>query len=169
MSEKTKTIIKYIVLLAITIAGAYFYAFVPTYKLVNTVGSINTNEEVVIDFTCAEAKVSEFKVGFEYVSGDKEGLEIVLSDTNGKVIAGMTKKISDIENDGYFKIKFDKIKQSKNMTFKLSLKTKTAGSYLIKSIESKAPSFRLETMIVFILCIAYLVALAKALSWMFRK
>ena len=165
MNQKINTVIKYIILTAVILVGAYFYSFV---KMNGNTIMQNGNTASI---RCEGKDLSAVKVAF-LTNGETEGnVDFYLSDENGSEVIHVTKDMKEIADGEQIKFSFDKIKASrdKNYTVKLIPSSEKVSVAPGTAVQYSYVGFRIETMIVFVLCIAYLIGLAKALSFIFRK
>lgn len=165
MNQKLKTVIKYIILTAAVLAGAYFYSFVRMNG--NTVMQTGNTTS----FKCEGKDLSAVKIVLS-TNGEPEGnLDFYLLDENGSEVRHITKYVTEIADGEQIKFSFDKIRTSrdKNYTVKLIPSSENISVAPGATVQYSYVGFRVETMIVFVLCIAYLIGLAKTLSFIFRK
>lgn len=155
-----KKVIKYIILAIVVFTAAFFYSFV---KKTGVVKADNT-----ID--CKGYKMSAVRLAFDSVEEDEGEVTVVIME-DGNELRQVTKNVTELSKDGYTKFSFDKFKISKDKKYTVNLKTNTEKIKLKANelIKYDYIGFRLETMIVFVICIAYLIGLSKTLSFIFRK
>lgn len=160
---KTKKIIKAILILVIVVTAAYFYAYTDTC----TEGTeFNKSDIREYGFICGEDRLKGIKIGFSGVPEEGMSLHYIIKDMNDNVLASGDFK-ADNENT-VLKTKFDTIKNSGGKEYRLEISTESTADYKL-SVSCINRSFRLETMIVSILCIGYLIGLAAVLNRIFRK
>lgn len=165
MNQKIKTVIKYIILTAAVLAGAYFYSFVKMN------GSTVMQTGNTAYFKCEGKDLSAVKVALLTSGEAEENIDFYLLDENGSEVRHITKDVSGIADGEQIKFSFDKIRTSrdKKYTVKLIPSSEKVSVAPGTAVWYSYVGFRVETMIVFVLCIAYLIGLAKALSFIFRK
>lgn len=177
MNSKTKKIIKYIILAGIIVVGAYFYSFVKQNKSVKTIDEaikLEKGQSYTVDFECKDDKLYGIRIKL-LANGEQTGnLLYTLTDETGTCIEKGKRAVSSFNEAGYSVLTLDKIKDSggNRYTVKIEADNEVTNGFFIEKnseIGYSYVGFRLQTMIVFILCMAYLVALAKTLTWLFRK
>lgn len=165
MNQKLKTVIKYIILTVVVMTGAFFYSFV---KMNGTAIMQSGNTAT---FRCKGENLNTVKVKLLPETELSGNVDFFLTDEVGNEIKHITKDKSDISDDGQIKFSFNKIKNSKDKVYSIKIVTDRNENLFAQGSEVQYSyvGFRLETMIVFVLCIAYLIGLAKTLSFIFRK
>lgn len=175
MSKKVKNIIKYIILSGIVLVVAYFYSFVKIETVVQHDG-VESDSTIArlfkYQFECDGNKLQQVKIPIRVKENGDGELKISFYEADGeKLIVSNELKSEEIDNNGYVVLKFDAIKKSDNKSYILNMETNTDSFCFDGQVGFTYTSvrFRLQTMIVFVLCIAYLVALSRTLSRIFRK
>ena len=156
MNQKAKNIIKYVILSAIIIVGAYFYSFVKTAT------------EAGSEFTCVGSRLYCVAVDMSTMDINAES-DIVFSLYNeDKEVVTIAEKASEIDTTDPMEFDFTKIQDSRGCQYRVEL---TIDGKAQENLALKYYSicFRLQTMIVFIICMAYLVGLSIMLRKLFRR
>ena len=165
---KAKKIITTILISAIVIVAAYFYSFVnKTVVCSEVLSDIPVNGTLDITFLVTEDRLNGLKLNLSDYTKSEGTIQFSITDESGKEIA-----FKETEPAGTIEFKFDSIKDSKGQKLNLKIKCDEGERLVIgreSTYEYMYRDFRLETMIVSILCVAYLFGLAKALNLIFRK
>lgn len=165
MNQKLKTVLKYVILTVVVVTSAYFYSFVK----MEDAAVLQPDNTFLIK--CDGKNLNSVKILFS-VSGDAEGnVDFYLYDEAGKEIRHVSKVAADINDAQIVKFSFDKIGDSKGKNYTARIATTSERIVPVNDalLQYSYTGFRVETMVVFVLCIAYLVVLAKTLGFIFRK
>ena len=167
---KVKKIITTILISAIVIVAAYFYSFVDMVgERVDMVAelSFTHNETIPINIIFSKNNVSGVRISSLDYTKSEGIIRFSLVDEDGREIAVKETAVEDT-----LELNFDRIKDSKGVKVALKIECDEGEKFVFSKdaeVELIYRGFRLETMIVSILCVAYLFGLAKALNLIFRK
>ena len=165
MNQKIKTVFKYIILTSVVLAGAYFYSFVK----MEDAAVLQPDNTFLIK--CDGKNLNSVKILFSVLDDAEGNVDFYLYDEAGKEIRHVSKAAADINDAQMVKFTFNKIGDSKGNNY--TARIVTASERIVPAndalLQYSYTGFRVETMVVFVLCIAYLIVLAKTLGFIFRK
>lgn len=165
---KVKKIITTILISAIVIVAAYFYSFnKKTAVFSEVLSDIPVNESLEVSYVLPEDNVYGIILNISDCTKSEGTIRYTVTDENG---VELTSKETVTEETIEFK--FDRIKDSKGKKINIKIECDEGEKLVIakdSTFEYMYKEFRLETMIVSILCVAYLFGLAKVLNLIFRK
>lgn len=185
-----KTMIKLVIFLVVMGVAGYLYAFVektealyPVEKsLDDMTASIQVYEDhdMVYEFTSSHNNLTGFKMVLSQLGGKKGSLRYVLADAQGKELQSGSLKVSSLTDQKFTKINLDTIQNSKDQTYQLTLicdnsKADAVGVSVTNDKDQTIVAsvayivWDLETLIVFFICILFLVTFAMTLVKIFRK
>ena len=165
---KAKKIITTIIISAIVIVAAYFYSFVNKTGVYSEMPKdIPVNGYVAFTLTMPVDNVNGIIFNLSDCTKTTGMIKFYLEDEDGnQLISKETVAEPTIE------LKFDRIKDVKGKKINMRIECSEDDQMVItkgSTIKYMYRGFRAETMIVSILCVAYLFGLAKVLNRMFRK
>lgn len=177
MNRKIKKIILIVLILVITCTAAFFYAHVKQSSDITVISKekfIKNGESISFEFRCKGNKLYGIFTDMVPDNSDEGTLYYELKNSSGEIVVNDSISFGTINTDGNTGFGFNKMKCEKDGIYTITFKAecKEDNGVLFKEngvVRYEYIGFRLETMIVFILCIAYLEGLAKTLNWIFRK
>lgn len=171
MGNNTKKAIKISILVIIVLAGAFFYSF--KKEKVTAFPFSDDYELSVTEATTLNITVEKevfYGVGVKLTTEVKDAFVDIVVEIDGKTVASRNVRTDEI-SDGYTFLHFDKVKTTDKSVICVKMTTKSRGIYLTGQnwLQYEVRRFNIETMVVFILCMAYLFGLYKVLARLFRK
>ena len=179
------------ILIVVTIVSGFFYSYVKRSQAIyNTdytrsqmVPEIRISEEnrVHIGFTCMYDNLKQVEIILSTTSSSPKDytLDYELCDSDGNKYEGGSIRFDKFKNGKFTTLKFDKIKNSRNKEFTLVLTTDAGdvdAAYVAVTPDMENVALKytyivwdLQTMIIYVLFIAYLAGFIAILGKLFRK
>lgn len=188
---KKKKIILTVVLITLILVSGFFYSFVkksqPVYdtqysrsQMIPTL-MVYEGNDVTMEFECKYDNLTQVQLILSGTSDNtnKDTLSYSICDETGREYADGSIKFSKFKSGKFTTLKFSKIKDSKNKTFVLKLSTdnesdRAAFVSVTPDMKSAALNYvyvkwDMQTMIIYILFMAYLIGFILLLTKLFRK
>ncbi|MGN0374521.1 MAG: hypothetical protein ACI4EN_03410 [Butyrivibrio sp.] len=178
MNKKIKKVLKWILITAVILIAGFFYSFVRKDAVIvrETENAYCCKEaDLVYTFKCRENMLAGIKLMFNSNEDNSGVISYVVQDEGGNNITDInTKKVSSLKKDKYTLLKFKRIDNSRDCTYRIIISCDRDKDKAVTLAGDSLVSYSYiqwdpETMVVFCIVVFYLVGLAKVLMWIFRK